>query len=521
MTKSFKSETLELSPKADLGVMHGRDPWQLARGWRRYLDPCRSLCSGKIGRAAIALFVRQVVVMALGVGSSVAVARWLGPDTVGRFAMLIFVTQGILGYFGDLGLKAALIRKRGDLHPIELATAQKIVFLASLILTAAIGALLPLSFRLLNLGPENYLPATIFLGLLIVRNQRMVPLAILERGMRFKIVSAVEACESLIYTLLIVILAFHRLGIWCYVVAMGCRDIFGTLAFNVIAHPPFRSFSWTSIRPHVGFSLMYQGGSLFNMLTLAFPPIVIGRLLGKSAMGYAAWASALSLYPLVICNAMARVYLPAFSDAASDPVLLRSRVERSLQINACIAWPLCVGLSTLSTPIIATVFTLKWLPAQPLLYAYCVNAMMTAVGLPLTELFFAQNDAWFNLKLCGFWTLPTWTLGTWVVYRYGLNGFAMFQGVLQSGWLLAFLRARAVDGLRVFSPLRAPLLLVTFLAAINLMLLRWTRLLSIYPLAAVVAMEGGLCAAYLYRVLCSWRGESTSAAMEPTLSEAT
>ena len=87
----------------------------------------QTLFRGKLTGAAIALVIRQVVVMGLSVGSSVAVSRWLGPEVVGRFAILIFVTQGILGYFGDLGLKAALIRKRGDLEPTELATAQKVI----------------------------------------------------------------------------------------------------------------------------------------------------------------------------------------------------------------------------------------------------------------------------------------------------------------------------------------------------------------------------------------------------------
>lgn len=178
------------------------------------------------------------------------------------------------------------------------------------------------------------------------------------------------------YTILLATLAFLQKGIWAYVIAMGCRDLFGSLAFNLIARPPFRRFSWDSIRPHVGFSLVYQGGSLLNMATLAFPPIMIARLLGKNAVGYVSWASTLSLYPLVICNAMARIYLPAFSSAATDPFLLRSRVEKSLRINASIAWPACAVLASLSTPIIAHVFTAKWYPAQPLLYAYCINAVV-------------------------------------------------------------------------------------------------------------------------------------------------
>ncbi len=482
-------------------------------GYRAMLQ---TLFRGKMSGAAIALVIRQVVVMGLSVGSSVAVSRWLGPEIVGRFAILIFVTQGILGYFGDLGLKAALIRKRGDLEPTELASAQKAILGISITFAVVIGALLPVVLRLVKLGPENYLPAAVFLVLLIVRNQRMVPLALLERAMRFKVVSAVEAAESLIYTVLLATLAFLHQGIWCYVVAMGCRDLFGSAAFNLIARPPFRKFSWTSIRPHVGFSLVYQGGSLLNMATLAFPPIMIARLLGKNAVGYVSWASTLSLYPLVICNAMARIYLPAFSSAASDPTLLRSRVEKSLRINASIAWPACAVLASLSTPIIALVFTDKWFPAQPLLYAYCVTAVFTAVGVPLTELFFAQDNAWFNFRLCLWWTIPTWTLGTYAVYHYGLFGFAIFQAVLQSTWLLAFFHARRPEGLHVFAPLREPLTLSAALVLGNLLVQRSMVISSIYRLAILLTVEGVICAFFLVRMAMSWRLVNRSIEAEPS-----
>lgn len=480
-------------------------------GYRAMLQ---TLFRGKLTGAAMALIFRQVIIMGLSVGSSIAVSRWLGPEVVGRFAIIIFVTQGILGYFGDLGLKAALIRKRGELEPTELATAQKVIFGISLTFAVVIGALLPLALRLVRLGPESYLPAAIFLLLLVVRNQRTVPLAMLERAMRFKAVSAVEAVESLIYTLLLATLAYLHKGIWCYVVAMGCRDLFGTTAFNIIAHPPFRAFSWASLRPHIGFSLVYQGASLLNMATLAFPPIMIARLLGKNAVGYVSWAGTLSLYPLVICNAMARIYLPAFSSAANQPGLLRSRVEKSLRINASIAWPACAVLASLSTPVILYVFTPKWMPAQPLLYAYCANAVMSSVGVPLTELFFSQDDAWFNLRLCLWWTIPTWSFGTYAVYRYGLIGFAVFQAALQSTWLLAFLHARKIEGLRVFAPLREPLLLSAALVLGNVLLVRAGVLSSIYRLGAALVVEGLICGAFLLRMLLSWRAPASPVAVQ-------
>jgi len=473
-----------------------------ASGYRALLQ---TLFRGKLTGAAIALVVRQVIIMGLSVGSSVAVSRWLGPEVVGRFAILIFVTQGILGYFGDLGLKAALIRKRGGLEAIELATAQKVIFGISLTFALVMGALLPLALRLVKLGPENYLPAGLFLLLLVVRNQRTVPLAMLERNMRFTVISAVEAAESLIYTLLLAILAFLHKGIWCYVIAMAGRDCFGSVAFNLITRPALRRFSWDSLRPHVGFSLIYQGGSLLNMITLAFPPVMIARLLGKNAVGYVSWASTLSLYPLVICNAMARIYLPAFSDAAHNVSLLRSRVEKSLRINASIAWPACAVLASLSTPIIAYIFTPKWFPAQSILYAYCITAMMTAVGVPLSELFFSQNDAWFNLRLCLWWMVPTWTLGTYAVMRYGLPGFAIFQAALQTTWFLAFMHARRTQNLRIFACLQEPLVWSAGLVIANLLLVHSGVLSSIYRLGAVLVIEALLCGGFLARMVLSWR----------------
>ncbi|MFZ0035845.1 MAG: oligosaccharide flippase family protein [Candidatus Acidiferrales bacterium] len=470
-----------------------------------YVALLQSLFRGKITGAAVALLIRQVVVMGLSLGSSVAVSRWLGPDVVGRFAILIFVTQGILGYFGDLGLKAALIRKRGELDRTEVATAQTVVLGVSILFAVSIGALLPWILPLVKLGPGNYLPAAVLLSLLVVRMMRTIPLAILEKAIRFKTVGAVEASESLIYAVLLATLAYLHKGIWAYVIAMSCRDVFGSIAFNVIARPPLQRFSWPSIRPHLGFSLTYQGGSLLNMITLAFPPIMIARVLGKDAVGFASWAFALSMYPLVICNAMTRIYLPAFSESANDPVQLRSRVEKSLQINASLAWPACAVLASLSTPIIAYVFTPKWFPAQSLLYAYCVTAVMTAVGLPLTELFFSQNDAMFNLRLCLWWTIPTWTLGTYAVYRHGLFGFAIFQVVLQSTWFLAFLHARRIEGLRVFAPLSQPLILGAGLVIANLMIVHSTILSSIYRLGEVLVVEAVVCGAFLLRMLLSWR----------------
>jgi hypothetical protein len=142
--------------------------------------------------------------------------------------------------------------------------------------------------------------------------------------------------------------------------------------------------------------------------------------------------------------------------------------------------------------------------------------VFNAVGVPLSELFFAQDDAWFNLRLCLWWTIPTWTIGTYAVYRYGLFGFAIFQGVLQSTWLMAFFHARKPEGLRVFAPLREPLILSAALVLGNLLVTRSLAISSIYRLAILLAVEGVICAFFLVRMAMSWRLVNRSIEAEPS-----
>ena len=103
------------------------------------------------------------------------------------------------------------------------------------------------------------------------------------------------------------------------------------------------------------------------------------------------------------------------------------------------------------------------------------------------------------------WTIPTWTIGTYAVYHYGLFGFAIFQAALQSTWLLAFLHARRTEGLRIFAPLREPLVLGAGLVLLNLLLVHSAALYSIYRLGGVLAVEAVVCGAFLVRMLLSWR----------------
>ena len=152
--------------------------------------------------------------------------------------------------------------------------------------------------------------------------------------------------------------------------------------------------------------------------------------------------------------------------------------------------------------------------AQPLLYAYCANAVMNAVGVPLTELFFLAERCVVQPAAMFMVDYPTWTLATYAVYHYGLWGFAIFQAALQSTWFLAFLHARRTEGLRVFAPLREPFLLSACLVLGNVLLAHAMAVSSLYRLGAVLAIEALICGAFLVRMLLSWRSGADAVGLE-------
>ncbi len=101
-------------------------------------------------------------------------------------------------------------------------------------------------------------------------------------------------------------------------------------------------------------------------------------------------------------------------------------------------------------------------------------------------------------------------LGAYSAYHYGLFGFAIFQGTLQSFWLLAFFHIRKPEGLRVFAPLREPLMLSVALVMGNLLVVRSMLISSIYRLAILLAVEGVICAFFLMRMVMSWEAATGS-----------
>jgi PST family polysaccharide transporter len=175
-------------------------------------------------------------------------------------------------------------------------------------------------------------------------------------------------------------------------------------------------------------------------------------VLGKDAVGFVNWATALAATPMMLSAILNRVAFPAYCRLQDDPVgfagYLRTSLRR-LSAAFCLFIPLAVFAVPVAVPLF---FGERWVPAVPLVQWFSMEAILTTlIGLLAT----AQNAGgrpWERLAVTVGVGVVRWSLGSWLIQRYGLTGigplgiFASLSELCVTAWLVARLNP-ALKGL--------------------------------------------------------------------------
>jgi teichuronic acid exporter len=156
--------------------------------------------------------------------------------------------------------------------------------------------------------------------------------------------------------------------------------------------------------------------------TAGWVPLVVGRYLGKDAVGLVNWAWALGSTPMIVSAVLNRVAFPAYCRLQEDPAGFAEYLNTSLRrLSAalCLLIPLAVFAVPVAVPLF---FGARWVPAVPLVQWFSMECIIiTLIGLLAT----AQNAGggpWQRLivTLCS--GVAKWALALWLVQRFGLMG---------------------------------------------------------------------------------------------------
>jgi O-antigen/teichoic acid export membrane protein len=323
--------------------------------------------------------------------ASVVVARYLTPYESGIYAAAVAVV-GVLSLIQALGLQALIVREE-RLTPDISATAFTVnalisLFLCACILIASVGG----GAFLGDLGVQKVLGVLALNPVLGIFS--FLPAANLERSGRFKEMALISLACTIVAALLTILLAVLGFSYMSVAYAQVASGVVNTMLMNIVGrqHIGFRIGlkAWRRISE---FGLQMLAVSGINSVSGRLSDVLVGRMLGLSALGIYNRASALN--NLIFVNihiVVGRVIFVDFSSLHRQEIALRERYLRTLEIITATLWPAFAGLAIVAKPFIFIVYGPNWVSAA-LPLAFLAFASIIQVAISMTwELFAATGQ---------------------------------------------------------------------------------------------------------------------------------
>ncbi|EHP87105.1 polysaccharide biosynthesis protein [Geobacter metallireducens RCH3] len=377
-----------------------------------------------------ALFIRQVLVKLIFFGGNIVLARLLAPQVFGIYAIVNFVVT-FFSTFGDVGIGAALIQKKGELSREELSTTfwlqQMLVW--SVVAVAVLAA--PLALRVYPTLPP--------VGVWLIRamalsfffsSLKTIPAILMEREIDFNRIAWVDITENLAFQGVAITGAFLGWEAWSFVAAAVTRGFLGALLiYSLSSWRPSLHYRFESVKGLVRFGLPYQGNQILSFIKDAVTPLFVGAYAGAAAVGYLNWARNFAFVPLVISETFGRVAFPAFSQLQDDRELLGHTIENSIRMMTFVMLPVTGIFIALGPEITHYFYTDKWFPAINAFYLFSWAPLMMGVTLPMFSGILSIGKSKIILAMSLALIGIEWGIGAPLVTRIGFTGVAVTQPI--------------------------------------------------------------------------------------------
>ena len=322
----------------------------------------RERASAALGWSFLNVLVGRVGTMGIGI----VLARLLGPDEFGTYAVAYVALVAVLS-FNELGVSLAIVRWPGD--PKEIAGTVTTISLVASCLIAGVGVVLAPTFTAAMGSPEAT-PVVRLLALnVIISGAVQSPAALLQRAFRQRARMAADQVNVWVGAVTSVVLALAGSGAMSLAVGRLAGALTSGVLLVVLSPIPYRlEYRPDKARALLRFGLPLAGASMLVFLVGYADQLVVGRMLGPTALGFYVLALNLAGWPLSLFSLPLRgVAPPAFARLQHDPARMRSAFTVVVELVAKVSVPVCVCMAAAAVPLVQLVYGDAWLPASEIL----------------------------------------------------------------------------------------------------------------------------------------------------------
>ena len=275
------------------------------------------------GGAAL-LTARAALILVLGVGANIALARLLSPREFGIVALgTAFIVLG--NALAEGGLGAALIRREDEPSRGELAAVN------ALQLLVAGGIALAVTAAAAPFGRDGLVVAAMVAGLPIVV-LRAPSVIVLERRLRFREIATVDVAEAVSFYAAALTMVALGLGLWGVALAAILRALVGTAVMARIGPVGLvrPRWSWAEVGGLVGFGVRLQSVGLASLLREQALNAAVAVLAGIATLGVWNLAWRVLQVPYYVFAAVGRVTYPMIARTLEAGEDVRRLLDRAL-----------------------------------------------------------------------------------------------------------------------------------------------------------------------------------------------
>jgi PST family polysaccharide transporter len=252
----------------------------------------------------------------------------------------------------------------------------------------------------------------------LVTGLQAVPFALLSKNLDYRRLSIGEAAQVAVQSLGTIAAAWLGWGYWSMTAGVFLGRFLRTgllLYWNPI---PFVRPHWESIREAVHMGGKMSLGRLAWSTYLGMDGIIVGRVLGDSALGVYRIALNVASAPAEkVSMLIMRTSTPLFARVQHDVDQVRRYLITMVELLSLGLMPLMLGLIMVAPEAIQATIGAKWLPAVPALQWLCAFMVIRVLTVLYEQVLVSQNmvdfTMWMSIfNLCvlppAFWIGATW-----------------------------------------------------------------------------------------------------------------
>lgn len=350
-------------------------------------------------------------------------ARLLGPEAYGVMALAMpFIL--FINVLSDAGMGGALVREQNPSLALESS-----VFWAALGISSTLAVLVALlagPVATLLAHPDAALVIMALCPVMILSGMTAVPTARILRAQRFASLATSDVISTTLSAACAITAAFIGFGVWSLVIQ---QVVLWTSKFIVLAWASrlrlTLAFRPRELKPLLAFGVNGVGAGLLDMVTRTVDSLIIGRLLGVTALGYYTMSFQISRMPEnLVVGPLYTVLFPTISRLRDDPDAIARNVINALRQMCLLCAPALAGVSLVAAPLVDVALGHKWSAAAPVLAWLPVAGFSLCLGGLTTGILFGTGRTDLKLKLSLFSTVCT-LAGIVLGARYGIVGVAI------------------------------------------------------------------------------------------------